>query len=186
MPALPDEFEINRVTINNNNVIVSSESRSLITLQRKVPGQRWDFTLRSVLMDYQTAQIVWAFLAGREQDLDTIQITLPVFSYSDVPDKVTSAAANIGATTVTVTSSSGLEVGRYMQFTGHEKVYLVTDINANEIKFAPNLVRSVASGESITFNDITWSCKLRGRPQEFSAQANRDSVEMELDLVEAL
>lgn len=187
MPLLPSEFEINRARISNNNAVTTSESQSLIYLQRKTPAQRWDITLRSVKMDLDAADVIWGFAAAREQDLGLWEIVIPRYSFDTAADKTTNATGAIGDTSISIAESEAdVSIGKYFQFSGHSKVYIVTDTSANTISFAPSLYRPVANPETITFNNVTWSCKLKGRPLEFEAQGNEQSVEMELDLVEAL
>jgi len=187
MPLLPAEFEINSARINNNNSVTTSESQSLIYLQRKTPSQRWDITLRSVKMDLDAADVVWGFAAAREQDLQLWDVVIPRYSFSDATDKTTSTSGSIGDTNITTVGSvSDVKVGKYFQFSGHSKVYVVTEVGTGNISFAPALRRPVANSETITFNNVTWSCKLSGRPLEFNVQGDEQSVVMELDLVEAL
>ncbi|MGB2063515.1 MAG: hypothetical protein ACPHUL_00070 [Marinomonas gallaica] len=188
MPALPAEFEINKARITNNDSVTSSESQSKIFLQRKTPGQRWDINLKSVKMDLDAADAVWGFAAARTQDLLLWDVVLPRYSYSEgTVDKTVNDDFVIGQTSVSFNSTAAdVRVGKYFQFAGHSKVYIATSKNGNSITFAPALVRPVADDEAVTFNDITWSCKLRGRPLEFNVSGDEQSVVMELDLVEAL
>ncbi|QDP59297.1 MAG: hypothetical protein Tp136SUR676911_36 [Prokaryotic dsDNA virus sp.] len=187
MPLLPEEYGIESARVQNNSPVTTSESQSLIYLQRKTPSQRWDISLRSTLLTPDDADAVWGFMAAREQDLQLIDVRLPRYSYSDATDKTTSTTGAIGDTNITTTGSvADVKVGKFFQFGGHSKVYVVTSVGGGNFDFAPALRRTVTSGETITFNDVTWSCKLRGRPLEFNASADTDSVRIDLDLVEAL
>lgn len=188
MPLLPEEFKINQARISNNNSVTYSESQSLIYLQRKTPSQRWDISLSSIDLNPDDADVVWGFAAAREQDLLLWDVKLPRYSYSEgTADKSANQSYPIGATSVTLNSgTTDVRIGKYFQFAGHSKVYIATGKFNNTLEFAPGLYRPVDNDEAVTFNDVTWSCKLRGRPLEFDARGDRQSVTMELDLVEAL
>lgn len=187
MALLPDEFPIESLRFANNSSETETTSQSLIMLIRKLPSQRWDFTLSSALIKPDDADVVYGFLAARKQDLDTIEVKLPRYSFNnDVSATTTAVAGDIGDTALTVASGNGVKVGKFFTFTGHSKVYIVTGISGNSLSFAPSLRRSVSNGESVIFDEVVFTMKARGRAQEFNASADTDHVRMELNLVEAL
>lgn len=185
MAQLPAEFVIESVRFTNRDSVTATESQSLITLERALPAQRWDFTLRSILLAPDDSDLVWAYFAARKQDLDVTEVFLPRWSESGVTSRPTTAAAAIGDTTIAA-SDTNLKAGLYLSFAGHTKVYVVTDVGLNSFTVAPSLRAPVASGETITFDGVVWTMKIRNRPLEFQASGDTNHIRMELDMVEAL
>lgn len=179
MATLPSNFIIERARLTNNSNDLFSESRSLRIVQRKTAGQRWDFVIDSI--DYRLKDIkpLWAFFAQVKQTLDTVAFTLPVYSESDVDQKITLSSASAGATTVAIGNSNDVVAGDYFTFAGHSKAYLVTGIVGNQLTFAPNLIRPVAGGELLTFDGCQFTCRVT-EVIEFDAQGQNASLQIEL------
>ena len=186
MASLPSEFKIASAEITNNVPIVETDSRSLIRIQRKTGGQRWEMRLASTRLNLEELKPILGALGGIRNSMSTIEIAIPVYSDSAATTKTTAASAAIGATTVTVNSTTDIAVGDYFRFSGHSKVYIVTAINsASSISFFPNLQRAVTGGQTVTFDGVEFTMKLTGEPLVFNA-TNENITSIEIDLVEAL
>lgn len=186
MAALPDKFLINSVELVDNTGYISSDTRSLIYRQRKTVGQRYEFRVRSTEIDQIDIKGVMAGISAIERSNDTVLLSMPIFSESASGVKSTAQTRAIGEYQCLLNSVSDVEVGDFFRFTGHSKCYQVTGISGETVTFSPNLQRQVTIGESVTFNGLVFTCKIRGRPQRFNVSADSNSAVVELDLVEAL
>jgi hypothetical protein len=185
MASLPDKFLINSVELVDNTSYVSSDTRNLIYRQRKTVGQRYEFRIRSVELDQSDIKSVMAGISAIERSNDVLTLSLPIFSQSAAGQRTAAQARAIGEFQCNISSTASVAVGDFFKFAGHSKAYQVTAVSGAQITFTPNLQRPVANGEQITFNGVQFTCKIKGRPQRFTVNADRNSAVVELDLVEA-
>lgn len=188
MAALPSEFLIANAEILDDLAVRESDSLALIYRRRIVPGaQRFSFRLRSILLQNDALKRVQGKLAAIRLTNDVVTIRIPGYSTSSVTTRTTSQARPIGSTTVTVTSADGTEDGQFFTFAGHTKAYQVTGVNVGSktLTFYPHLIRAVSLPETLTFNNMVFTGKLRGRTQAFSLSGSKNSAELEIDFVES-
>jgi len=186
MATLPTEFKIASAEISNNVPITETDSRSLIRVQRKTGGQRWEMRLGSTRLNLEELKPILGALSGIRNSMSTIEIAIPVYSDSVATTKVAAVSRAIGVTSITVNSTSDIAVGDYFKFAGHSKVYMVTAItNGTNFSFFPNLKEAVASNEVLTFDGVEFTMRLTGDPIVFNA-TNENITSIEIDLVEAL
>lgn len=188
MAALPSEFLIADAEILDDLAVLESESLSLIYRRRILPGaQRFSFRLRSTKLQNDALKRVQGKLAAIRLTNDVVTVAIPGYSTSTVTTRTTAQARGIGNTTITLTSADGTEDGQFFTFAGHTKVYQVTGVNVGTkvITFYPNLIRAVALPETLTFNNMVFTGKLRGRTQAFSLSGSNNSAELEIDFVES-
>jgi len=186
MATLPSEFKIASAEISNNVPITETDSRSLIRIQRKTGGQRWEMRLGSTRLNLEELKPILGALSGIRNSMSTIEIAIPVYSDSLVSTKTAAASGAIGATSITINSTTSMAVGDYFKFAGHSKVYMVTGITSGSIfTFFPNLQRAVSSSEVLTFDGVQFTMRLTGDPIVFNA-TNQNITSIEIDLVEAL
>ena len=187
MPALHPEFLIAEAQLLDELAGVESDSQSLIFRRRNIPGgQRFVFRLRSTKLQGDALKRVQASLAAIRNTNQNLTVRVPVYSDSVVTTRTTSAAAGIGATTVNLATANGDEVGQYFTFANHTKAYQVTDVNTTTkvITFYPNLVYPVSSATVLTFNNMVFTGKIRGRAQAFTLSGSNNAAELEIDFVE--
>lgn len=185
MATLPTEFKFARAEVINRINTTTTESQSLIMIKRRVPGQRWEFDVETIPYQVNRIRELIAFLNGIADNLDTITTTLPVLSKSDCPNKTTSAAASVGARSVTLTNASGVNVGDFFNFSSHGKAYQVTGVSGSTMSFMPGLKTSVSGGETVTFNGCTFTCHLQNAPIQL-ALTNSGFSTIQFDMVEAI
>jgi hypothetical protein len=186
MATLPSEFKIAQAQITSNLPITETDSRSLIRIQRKTGGHRWEMTLTSTRLNLEDMKPITAAIGAIRNAMDTVEIAVPVYSDSLATTKTAAAAAAIGATSATINSTTSMAAGDYFRFSGHSKVYVVTGItNASTFTFFPSLQKSVALGQTLTFDGVQFTMRLSGDPLSFTA-SNDNTAVIELDLVEAL
>ena len=183
MAAFPDYFLIDNIEVISNIPTVASESQSLITYVRLRNAQRWDINLDCRTKPWDTKK-AFAFQNSLKAGSVVNEFTLPVFGESAASDTTALTAEAIGATTIEVSNVTDVEIGDYVGFAGHTKVYLITDINVNELTFFPNLTSAVAISEGVTFNP-EFTVRLSNIPRFRSASARQPQT-FTFNFVEAL
>lgn len=172
-------------TVKSNTPAVLTESRSLVTRSRRLPGQRWEMDLTGFVLP-QDNKAFSAFLFGLQGPTDTFDYSLISFGKSSASNKAVVIAGSIGDSIVNVTNADDVEVGDFFSFTNHRKIYQVHAVNGNNITFFPNLQVATIITEVVNFSDAKFRMRLRGNVQSFSADTVRDKVIYSLQLLEAL
>lgn len=195
-----DNFKIESVVLKNNQPTIATSSKSLITLVRKIPAQRWEANIRSVKLNEFDYRIGQAFIDSLEGRYGTFQLILPRYSKPlglALGSPVTSGGLSAGFKTLNVIGFSGagvqIKAGDIFKFPNHSKIYraiedCVTNASGSGIlKFIPNLIRDVPSGTPIQFRDVPFLFRQKGDVNEYSSSAkNSRKVVLELDLEEVL
>lgn len=186
MANLPSEFLLaqDQITIIDNYPYVDSDSISLVYYSRRIIGHRFEFSLTSIELESDRFKEISAKLAEIKNKNLVVSETFPVYCYSQKDQAFTSIVRNKGALSINLTDSSLIKIGDYFKFDGHLKVYQVTKIAGNQIEFAPNLVRNVSLGERLIFNNVPFSFKIVGKPQEYSLKGGKNSFKVEILAVE--
>jgi hypothetical protein len=186
MADLPAKFLINSAEVIDNTNAVASESRSLIYIRRRTLGQRYEFRIRSIELQNADIKQIMAGISGIIRSNDVLTLAMPILSESAAATKTAAQNAAIGAFAINLSNTTAVAVGDFFRFSGHTKCYQVTGITGVQIQFTPNLVRPVTTGQTVTFNGVQFTCRIKNRPQMFGLTADRNSATIELDLVEAL
>lgn len=184
MSQLIEDFKISRCELIDSNAGVESDTRDLRFLERKTTGQRFEFRIRSVELEEKEIKRVLAWFGGIRRRSDTIEVFLPGYSESDAGAIAVSGSYVAGDYEITLASVTGVQVGDFLTFAGHEKAYQVEEITGAVISIVPNLMRSVADAEIANFGAVEFTTKPRGRLQRFTVDADRNTSQIELDLVE--
>lgn len=165
--------------------LVSSDTRSKQFLTRRTLGQRFeiDMACRVTPDKFLAAN---AYITSLRGGATVTQITLPFYGDTAVTNKLTAATAAIGVRQTTLASVTGILPGMYMQFAGHTKVYAVVSIAGNVVNFEPNLIRSVASGETVKFDGVQIHCKLATPNMSFGSTGNRLPVTRNMKFIEVI
>lgn len=143
MQPLPDFFIVKTLDWSSEQPQISSESRDLKTITRRLPGHRYSAKMRLEVKpwDYMRAGAWLELMQGDNQ----------FFTYTDslwlggVNRNVNGARA-AGSSTVALTSVSGVEVGRFVNFTSHDKLYRIVYISGNTITLNTPLQVAVQAG----------------------------------------
>lgn len=180
-----DLFIIDDIRITDNNAVLSNDTRSLQYSVRKVPGQRWELKIQTrALPENRKAAIGYTSSLVGGVKVETI--ILPYFSESLAENKLTSAAAVIGASQVSLQVSSDISVGDYFKFSGHSKVYIVTGKDGLKINFHPNLVRNVGASESLIFNNVPMTVRSSTKAQVFSSSGRNRHIDIDFSFIEVI
>lgn len=171
--------------VKSNTPSVLTESRSLVTRTRRLPGQRWEMDLTGfVLPDDNNA--FSAFLFGLQGPTNTFDYSLISFGKSLAANKTVSVSGVIGDTVISMSNSDDVTVGDFVSFDAHTKVYQVHAINGSNVTVFPGLQRDITLGEIINFSDVKFRMRLRGNIQSFGADTVRDKVIYSIQMIEAL
>lgn len=176
---------VDSLTVTDAVSLVSSDTRSKQFLTRRTLGQRLeiDMSCRVVPDKFLAAN---AYITSLRGGATVTQITLPFYGKTSVSNKLTAASAAIGVRQTTLASVTGVLPGMFMQFNGHTKAYVVTSIAGNVVSFEPNLIRAVASGETVKFDDIQINCKLASPNMSFGSTGNRLPVTRNMKFIEVI
>jgi hypothetical protein len=197
-----DCFVIADVVLKNRVVNYVSESKSLIKSTRRIPGQRWEWLVKSIKLDEDRYRPAQAFIDSLEGRYGVFELIVPRYSQpkgvaSGSPSVLTSALAGvrtIQATGFTPSVQKQLKCGDFFKFANHSKVYRVIeqDVNSNAsgqltLKFFPQLVRDVPATTALIVRDVPFTVRQSTDVTEYSSSAKgARKITLELDLEEAL
>lgn len=201
MSELTPLFRIQEAKFASNSPTTATESKALIQHVRRIPAQRWEFTLKSVPVFPADGRKIWGYIAALNGRLNVFDVVIPGYSEpqgvaSGSPEVRTDAAA--GVTSVAMQGFSGpvtgqLLQGDYIRFSNHSKVYMVTaDVNSNvsgqlTLPIFPQLVRPVTIGTALIVRDVPFTVRQLRDMQEFKVSGRDGRVtQFELDCIEAL
>ena len=201
MPELTPLFRIQDATFKSNSPTIATESKALIQHVRRVPAQRWEFTLKSVPLYPDIGRQVWAFITALNGRFTPFDVVIPAYSQprgvaSGAPTVRTAAEA--GVTSVAMQGFSGPVVGQlltgdYVRFGNHSKVYMITaDVNSNvsgqlTLPIYPQLARPVTLGTPLIVNNVPFTVRQVRDMQEFNVSGRDGRITaFELDCIEAL
>jgi hypothetical protein len=186
METLPSEFlqSQEQITIVDNIPEVSSESLSLVYNSRRTPGHRYEFSMTSVELESAKFKEISARLAKIRNLNSVVSASFPVYCNSAQDESFVVSAITKGFRIANLTDALNIAIGDYFKFDGHAKVYQVVAKTGNQIEFSPNLVRNVNASERLQFNNVPFSFKIVGRPQEYALRGGRNSFKVEIRAVE--
>jgi len=149
-------------------------------ISRKVGGHLWSFTLTYPPMTKEQFRPIIGFLAKVRGRYNTFTITPPNLATplgTQVNDTTVNADRAAGNTSVNVTGNplSTYKAGDVVKFSGHNKVYMLTDdatANASGVatlNFEPPLTTALTLGEAAKHSNVPFTVALTGDLQEISA-----------------
>ena len=186
-PASPEFSAVKLESLQPNLVTETRTGRRQV---RSVGGQRWAFTAKYNDLTRAEFMPVYAFVIAQAGQFETFTIVPPVIGSTagTATGSVTSSAASIGATSVTISGLTGtLKAGDFVKFASHSKVYMVAaDRSGNgSLSILPALVAAAGSGGAVTYNSVPFTVRLNNDVQSYSL-SGYDRYNYEVDLVEAL
>ena len=186
-PASPEFSAVKLESLQPNLVTETRTGRRQV---RSVGGQRWAFTAKYNDLTRAEFMPVYAFVIAQAGQFETFTIVPPVIGSTagTATGSVTSSAASIGATSVTISGLTGtLKAGDFVKFASHSKVYMVAaDRSGNgSLSILPALVAAAGSGGAVTYNSVPFTVRLNNDVQSYSL-SGYERYNYEVDLVEAL
>ena len=198
-PSTPGFNAVNLKAVTQTK---QTQTVSQKTYRASTGTSRFEATIRypnTSASDFRPTQ---AFAARALGSLNTFDIVLPVVSNTsgNFPSQTVfvSAAASVGASSVTVTSdqasSTILKAGDVVRFENHTKVYMLTaDATSNgsgiaTLNITPNLIvalddDSAGGNTSVTVNAVPFRCFLSNDIQQFK-HAVTEFISFEFDITE--
>jgi len=203
--TLPTTPKFQTLNIENWTETISTQADSGRTQRKTYGPQYWKFTASYALGKRADFAPLMAFIAKQRGAFGAFTAKLP--EYSDTQGALNKATQTLlvdnvggyaaGTRTLAVDVSPGvnitgaLKAGDFINFNGHNKVYMViedVDIDGSgngSLTIEPGLVASVAQDETIVYGDVQFTVRLANDIQEFSAGL-ANTVRYELDLIEDL
>ena len=186
-PSTPEFSAVKLESLQPNLVTETRTGRRQV---RSVGGQRWAFTAKYNDLTRAEFMPVYAFVIAQAGQFETFTIVPPVIGSTagTATGSVTSSAASIGATSVTISGLTGiLKAGDFVKFASHSKVYMVAAdrSGAGSLSIIPALVAAASSGGTVTYNSVPFTVRLNNDIQSYSL-SGYDRYNYEVDLVEAL
>lgn len=197
-----DCFVIADVVLKNRVVNYVSESKSLIKSTRRIPGQRWEWMIKSIKLNEDKYRIAQSFIDQLSGRHGVFELIIPRYSQPK--------GAALGNPTVYVAGSSGstaiqlagftpliqnqLKRGDFFKFSNHPKVYRVvnSDVSSDAagrltVEFFPQLTRAVPAVTAVILRNVPFTVRQASDVVEYSSTAKAArKVTLELDLEEAL
>ena len=200
--TLPTTPKFQTLNIRSNNNTLTTRSMSGRVQAKSLFTQYWSFTASYPVGTRADFGELMAFIVKQKGQYETFTAILP--DYSNTQGALTTetlAIDNVGgysqgnntlAVDATTNSVPGaLKAGDFVNFTNHNKVYMVTedvdiDISGNgTLKIEPSLIIDVPDGQTIQYNAVQFTCRLSGDAQEFTTGV-AGTVKYELDIIEDL
>lgn len=197
MADFPDYFRRNiDLRISSNTPVYSSESKSLKLKKRRVPAQRWEFSMGGYVKSDNYNRFD-AFLFSLNGSYEPFTIRIP--THNTAPSNVENASLigspAKGSTTVYATRQVNLpefEAGFFVRFTASTKVYMVTNVEkvtqsgqlADKLTIFPQLISNLSAGAVVDYKP-EFTVRMRDNVTTGTMSANFRFKVYNLDFVEA-
>lgn len=140
---LPDFFLVKTFEWHSEQPQISSESRDLKMITRRLPGHRYNVRMRLDVKpwDYMRAGAWLELMQGDNQ----------FFTYTDSlwlggSNRTVNGARPAGDSQIALTSVTGVQAGQFVNFSSHSKLYRIVNIAGNTLTLNTPLQYSVAAG----------------------------------------
>lgn len=175
-----------------------SETQSMKRQVRRRGGQRWAFEVNYPPMTRAEFAPVYAFCIAQRGQYETFTFVPPVVSDPQgtaTGTPVVNGAQSAGDNTIVTdgwsNSITALKAGDFLKFSGHNKVYMVTEDATSDgsgnatLTIEPPLIADVSDNEALTVGDVPFTVSLVNDTQEFSA-GPPNIYEFNLQLIEII
>ena len=187
-PTSPDFTAIN---IRSEHNVKKTETRSGRCIATTLGSQRWAFTAKYDDMTRAEFAPVFGFLMSTHGGVDTFDITPPIINdaQGDVSACTLAGLSSAGDAAISVNITGTLKAGDFVKFSGHTKVYMVTEDRASgsavDLKIDPPLISSVIGGSSVTFDNIAFRVRMNNDVQQVRLK-EFDRYDFQVDFIEAI
>lgn len=151
------EGKISSIELKSIDPSMQTVSRSGVRYTRSLMRQYWRINVTWVKMKNSEAQALYAKLAAMSGMHGTDAIRLPLLSEHPNLSGTVSVigAVPAGAKKVSISGDTGaFSVGGVFNFSGHSKLYMVVEQEADELHFMPPL-RKPVNGDTINYSAPT-------------------------------
>ena len=142
------------LTVESVQPVLTNKSRSGISFRQINMYHEWNVSVKYNPLTKAQFNTVYGFLLKHQATLEPFLVGLPQHYKPSVTDKEITATAEAGSTTLTVSNTTGVEVGDmfYVADPGddtHVKAYQVTTVpNSTSITISPALQKKVVGNTS--------------------------------------
>lgn len=176
---------------------IVSKSHNGKRIVRRVQGHQWFFTLKYPPLQKSEFSPVLGFISkvrGAYNEFTVIPPNLADPQGTQLNDTTVASEASAGSTSVSLSSvdtGATFKAGDIIKFSGHSKVYTVTDdasengSNGATVNISPSLITTVSAGQTAKHKDVPFTVALVDDIQEFETDVTGLSS-YELDVEESL
>ncbi|MFT6586092.1 MAG: hypothetical protein ACJAUY_000673 [Cognaticolwellia sp.] len=163
-----------------------NESQSLKTLAVSTGAQRWGFSLTTGELKGAELRRAWAFINALSGSSKKFSIALPDFSEplgvvtGQVQSPIFYAA---GQNSISFTNYLP-EIGDFLKFAGHAKVYQISDTAGTSATIFPNLIANVSTAEVVTVNNVKFTVRSSSDVSTIKNESTK-TTKIKIKLIEA-
>ena len=193
-PTSPAPQSIKVQSLEPTLVSVATNLRRQV---RSRGGQRWLFTATFSPMNRANFDPIFAFSVAQRGQYETFNWTPATIgttrgetSESPVVDGTASVGANsCSVDGLTASTSNILRKGDFIKFSGHSKIYMVTEDMTSDgsgdatLTFAPKLSTALANNETVTTSDVPFVVAFTSDIRQYQTGATT-YYSYEVDLIE--
>ena len=187
--SYPTTPKFNAINLQSESPTLFSETVSGRMQSRKIGGQKWTFTASYPPLTRSEFNPVFSFVVSQQgrHGVFTIVPTGINSTNGTATGTVATSSAVKGAASVAISGLTGvLKAGDLIKFSGHSKVYMVTqDRSGNgSLLITPPLISAVGT-ETVTYNSVPFTVRLANDIQGYKFGAG-NFFKYEVDFIEAL
>jgi hypothetical protein len=182
----PNNIGFSQVDPLSNSPGYINQSQSLKTIAVSNGAQRWEWSLTTGDLKEADFRRVWAFLNSLSGKSKTFDIKVPLFSkpLGVVTGLVQSFTNhNLGDDTINFTNYTA-EIGDFVRFSGHIKLYQVVDVAGSSVTIFPPLLKSVGASEVVNVSDVLLTARLNSKLSKLKVQSYK-TVKIKFNIIEA-
>jgi len=179
--VFPNNVKFSSITPRLVTRTIVNETQSFKQIKSKLPGHRWEFTLKTEAMDDNKSRGLFGFISSLEGRFNPFQVKLPIYSDSRgvaLFAKV-NGALSAGTKTITVdglaaNQPGSVMAGDFISFANHSKVYQVAidaDSNASgqaTLTLAAPLLNAVPNDTNVNTKNVLFTVALSRDIQKFT------------------
>lgn len=142
------------ISVSSLQPITTNRSRSGLAFRQISTYHEWEVSVNYNPLTKAEFNVVYSFLLERQSSLEPFYVGLPQYSKPSVSDKEITVTAEAGSTQLTLSNTTGIEVGDMFNITDpgddtHVKAYTVVRMGtSNSIHISPALQRKVFGNTS--------------------------------------
>jgi hypothetical protein len=182
-----EHIPISGISIQSSTPNVRNTTISGRDIVMNMASQKWVLTISTSVMserDYMAAMSSIFLQAGSYGEF---QVKLPIGSSNmDFTDGFVDGAATSGSDTVAMLIHGAVNIGTFVRFGNHSKVYMVKSYTSTSIGVYPDLVEDVPLNTSIIFNQPDFTVRLQDDSGAFNIGSDNISQKFDFNVIEVI
>lgn len=183
----PNTIGFSQVEPMSNSPAYINQSQSLNTIAVSTGAQRWEWSLTTGVLTEPEFRRVWAFLNALSGKARTFDIALPLFSkpLGVITGQVQAMTSHaIGEDVINVTNYIA-EIGDFVRFAGHNKLYQVSYVAGNSATIFPPLIKAVGVSEVVQVSDVLLTARLNSQISKLKVPSKNKLAKVKFKIIEA-